>query len=212
MRRLLTGIRKSFFAGIFLVLPTVVTAYILVLGFRILGAAFRPIVDDAGARFGFAIHPIAAAALSLILTVAALILLGFAGRSFMGARVVRAVETLALRIPLAKTLYAATKRLVEAFTAQKAFQQVVMVQWPRNGCWCIGFCAGDSGPVFAAAAGGEMVSVFVPTTPNPTSGFLVLVPRSDVHILDITLEQGATFVMSGGVVAPTSPEPEGGPA
>lgn len=202
MRRLLTGIRKSFVAGVFLVLPAVVTVYILVLGFRLLGAAFRPIVDGVGARFGLVIPPPAAAVLSLLLTIAVLILLGFAGRSFMGARIVRAVDALALRIPLAKTLYAATKRLVEAFTAQKAFQQVVLVQWPRDGCWCVGFCAGDSGPIFGKAAGEDLLSVFIPTSPNPTSGYLVLVPRGDTRPLDISLEQGATFVMSGGVVAP----------
>jgi uncharacterized membrane protein len=211
MARLFTGIRKSFVAGVFLVLPAVVTAYILVLGFRLLGAAFRPIVDEGGARFGFTIHPAAAAALSLVLTVAVLVLLGFAGRSFVGRRIVKAVDALALRIPLAKTLYAATKRLVEAFTAQKAFQQVVLVQWPRKDCWCVGFCAGNSGPLFGKAAGEDLVSVFVPTTPNPTSGYLVLVPSRDIRPMDISLEQGATFVMSGGVVAPGAAPADGEP-
>lgn len=211
MARILIGIRKSFVAGVFLVLPTVVTAYILILGFSLLGATFRPVVEEVGARMGFTIHPLAAASISLSLTVAALILLGFAGRSYLGKRLLRAVESLALRIPLAKTLYAATKRLVEAFTAQKAFQQVVLIQWPREGCWCIGFCGGECGPLLAGAAGEELVSVFIPTTPNPTSGYLMLLSRRDVRPLDISLEQGATFVMSGGVVAPGLPLPGGEP-
>jgi uncharacterized membrane protein len=208
MSRLLTGIRKSFLAGLFLVLPAAVTLYLLYLGFQLFADLSRPVVEKASALLGFSFHPALAALLSILLTTVLLVLLGFAGRSYLGSRLMRLFDAVALKIPLAKTLYSATRRLVDSVSAQASFQKVVLVQFPREGSWSMGFCTGDARPVMGSESG-EYVNVFLPTTPNPTSGYLLMLPRSEVRFLDLTVEEGLTFVLSGGIATPGGAAPGG---
>lgn len=207
MRGFLGGLRKSFLAGLLLVLPAAVTVYILYLGFVLIGGLSRPAVEAVRARLGIDLPPGAAQVLSLLLTFVALVLLGSVGRSYAGSRLLKLVDAAALRIPFAKTLYSATRKLIDSFSSQKEFQKVVLVEFPRPGMWVMGFCTGESGSVLSKAVGEDLVNVFIPTTPNPTSGYLVLVPRSSVRFLDLTVEEGASFIISGGVVAPALARP-----
>jgi uncharacterized membrane protein len=204
MSRFLTGLKKSFVAGLFLVLPAVVTLYVLALGFGIFTDVTRPLVDKACALLGFQVHPAFAAVIAILLTALALVLLGFAGRSYLGSRLMRLLDAVVLRIPLAKTIYSATRKLVDSFSSRSGFQKVVLVEFPRPGSWTVGFCTGEPGAVMGDAGEG-FVNVFVPTTPNPTSGFLLLVPRREVRFLDLTVEEGLTFLLSGGIATPRPP-------
>lgn len=210
MPRFLSGLRKSFFAGLFLVLPAAVTLYVLVLGFQLLSDLSRPGVEKACELLGLEVHPVFASLLAILLTVTVLVVLGFVGRSYVGARLLAWVDALALRIPLAKTLYSATRKLLDSVSAQASFQKVVLVQFPHEGSWTLGFCTGDSGPIMGDSFG-AFVNVFVPTTPNPTSGYLIMVPRDGVRFLDLTVEEGLTFVLSGGIAAPGGTAPKAQP-
>jgi uncharacterized membrane protein len=96
------------------------------------------------------------------------------------------------------------KQIFETLLAQKsqAFRDVVLIEYPRRGIWTIGFLTGTTSALIRQQSQDDLVNVFVPTTPNPTSGFLLFLPRDDVHILDMTVEDGLKLVISGGIVTP----------
>lgn len=202
MRRLLRMARKSFFTGLLLVLPLLVTLWVLYTGVRLLAGFTAPTVKlafealEATPPKGFT------EALSLLLAAVSLTLLGMVIRSYVGRKVWQAFEGTLLRIPLANPIYSATKKLMEAFQRQKGFQRVVLVEYPRRGCWAVAFITGESRGDLIRRIGSPMFNVFLPTTPNPTSGFLLIVSGADIIELDMTAEEGITFVMSGGVVSP----------
>lgn len=202
MKRLFVLARKSFFTGLLLVLPLVVTLWVLYTGIRLLVSFTAPAVKlafdalEATPPRGFT------EGLSLFLAAAGLTILGLAIRSYVGRQVWRAFEWLLMRVPMANPIYSSTKKLMEAFQRQKGFQRVVLVEYPRRGCWAVGFITGESQGDLRQQHGSPMFNVFVPTTPNPTSGFLLVVPGSDVIELEMTAEEGITLVMSGGVVSP----------
>lgn len=202
MKRLLVLARKSFFTGLLLVLPLVVTLWVLYTGTRLLVSFTAPSVKLAFDALETTPPKGFTEALSLLLAAAALTLLGLVIRSYVGRKVWRTFEGLLLRVPLANPIYSATKKLMEAFQRQKGFQRVVLVEYPRRGCWAVGFITGESHGDLSQQHGSPMFNVFVPTTPNPTSGFLLVVPGNDIIELDMTAEEGITFVMSGGVVSP----------
>ena len=202
MRSLLVQFRKSFVAGLLLVLPLVVTFWILYTGFRLLVGFTAPLVKMAFARFGVAPPAQFSEVVSLLLTVVLLTVLGVLGRSYLGRKAWQGFELLLLKIPLAKAIYSATKQLLESFQRQKGFQRVVLVEFPRKNCWALGFLTSPSNGVLNTMAGEQYFNIFVPTTPNPTSGYLVVAPESEVLQLDMSVEDGVTFIMSGGLVSP----------
>ncbi len=202
MRRLLVLLRRSFVTGLVLVLPLAVTCWILITGFKLLVGLTSPAVTAGFEHFGLEAPPGFTQAVSLLATVLVLMLLGLAGRSYLGRQFGAAVESLLLRVPLAKVIYGSTKQLLESFQRQKGFQRVVLVEFPRPGCWTVGFLTSRSRGFSGGPPDEAHVNVFVPTTPNPTSGYLIIVPERDVKLLDMNVEEGITFVMSGGVASP----------
>lgn len=136
---------------------------------------------------------------------------GFVASSLAGTGALAAWERVLTRLPLARIIYSATKGLGEAFLSGRrtAFRQVVLVEYPRPGVWVIGFRSSDPPQALSAAAGVTLVSVFVPNTPNPTSGYFRLFPESSVRPVDLTIEQAVKLIASAGVVqTPASPNPE----
>lgn len=202
MKALLVQIRKSFVTGLLLVLPLVVTLWILYTGFRLLVGFTAPLVKVVFAQVGLQPPAQFTEVVSLLLTVLILTLLGLAGRSYLGRKAWQGFELLLLRIPLAKAIYSATKQLLESFQRQKGFQRVVLVEFPRKGCWVMGFLTSPSKGELNSRTGEQHYNIFVPTTPNPTSGYLVVAPESEILQLDMSVEDGVTFIMSGGMVSP----------
>jgi uncharacterized membrane protein len=202
VKHLLVLARKSFLTGLLLVLPLVVTLWVLYTGIKLLVGLTAPAVRLAFSEMEATPPPGFTETLSLLLAALGLMLLGLLVRSYIGRQVWRAFETLLLRVPLANPIYSATKKLMEALQRQKGFQRVVLVEYPRKGCWGVGFITGDSTGDLRDQLGVPLCNVFVPTTPNPTSGYLLVVPASDLMELDMTIEEGITFVMSGGVLSP----------
>lgn len=200
--RVIAPIRRSFLTGLVLVLPLVVTLWVLYTGTKLLVGFTAPGVRLAFESFGVEPPRGFVEALGLLVTAAALVLLGLLVRSYVGRQIWRGFEGLLLRIPLANPVYSATKKLLDALKRQKGFQRVVLLEFPRKECWAVGFLTGESKGDLAIRQGTEMCSVFVPTTPNPTSGYLLMVPAGDLLELDMSVEDALTLVMSGGVVSP----------
>jgi uncharacterized membrane protein len=129
---------------------------------------------------------------------------GLLAANFIGQRLVRFWEGVLARIPVVKSIYYGVKQVSDTVLADtgQAFRKVLLVQYPRNGSWTIAFQTGRPGGDVVNHLRGEYVSVYVPTTPNPTSGFFLMMPRSDVVELDMSVDEALKYVISMGVVAP----------
>jgi uncharacterized membrane protein len=121
---------------------------------------------------------------------------------------IKKTEHLLARMPIVRSVYSAIKQIFETIFRQQsqAFREVVLFQFPRPGIWTLGFITGVTKGEVQSRTGDELVNVFVPTTPNPTSGFLLFVPRKDVTVLGMSVEDGIKMVVSGGILTP----PDGG--
>jgi uncharacterized membrane protein len=132
-------------------------------------------------------------------------LVGWMGKGLIGRSFLRWGESLVARVPVMRSIYNAVKQIAETVFAQSdtSFDKACLIEYPRKGIWAIGFISTSTkGEVLTKANTGPMISVFVPTTPNPTSGFLLLFPTKDVIELDMTVEDAAKFVISAGLVYP----------
>lgn len=148
--------------------------------------------------------PITVPGFGLLILLVFLILVGMASAGFAGRLLVRVGEGIVSRMPVVRGIYTATKQIFETVLAQKsdAFREVVLVEFPRPGCWAIAFITGAARGEVGRALGPDMVCVFVPTTPNPTSGYLMFVARDQIRPLAMSVEDGLKMVVSGGLVAP----------
>ncbi len=142
--------------------------------------------------------------LGFFLTLVLVFLIGTLARGYFGRTVLARLAELVERVPLLGTIYSATRQLLEAVFSSRAqnFQRVVLVEFPRSGCYCLGFLTAEAWAGVQQAVGKVLVSVFVPTTPNPTSGFFVLYPRDELRVLNMTVEEAFKAIMSSGIVAP----------
>lgn len=143
--------------------------------------------------------------LGALFTLLVILLFGVIARHLFGWELVRLSERILGRVPVARNIYGAVKQLFEAiFLGERgaSFRRVVLVEYPRRDAWAIAFTTGPASATLARATREPMVNVFVPTTPNPTSGFYLLVPERDLRVLDITVEQAFKLIMSAGLVGP----------
>jgi len=131
-------------------------------------------------------------------------LIGAVAAGFLGRWIIRLGESILNRMPVVRSIYGAIKQILETVisTQSDAFREVILVEYPRRGMWVIGFVTGSSKEEVARRMDGEMVNVFVPTTPNPTSGFLLFCPRDEVIFMDMSVEDAVKLVVSGGIVTP----------
>lgn len=160
--------------------------------------SFLPIQYQPATWLGFNIP-----GLGLILAWALIWFTGALAANFIGRKLIDWWDRLINRIPLVRTVYSTVKQLLDAFVKPKgeSFRQVVLVEYPRRDSWSIGFLTGQA-PHLPQNAEDELVSVFIPTTPNPTSGFLIFVPRREVTVLKTTVEDAFRMIVSLGVVQP----------
>ena len=154
--------------------------------------------------------------IGMLFTFLVIILLGVIARHFFGGEFQRAWERLLSRVPVARSIYAGVKQLLEAiFTNDQSsrFNSVVMIEYPRRGVYALAFVTGTARGIVQDATEANMINCFLPTTPNPTSGFYLLVPEADVINLDLSVEDAFKIVMSAGLVTPdsllTTPAPTG---
>jgi uncharacterized membrane protein len=144
----------------------------------------------------------------VIVVLVVLFVTGILAANFLGRSILRFWEAILGRIPLVRSIYTSVKQVSDTLLAPngQAFRQAVLIEYPRAGCWSIGFLTGTSGGEVAEHLPGEHVSVFVPTTPNPTAGFLLIVPRSDIKPLNMSVDAALKYIVSMGVVAPALPK------
>jgi len=129
---------------------------------------------------------------------------GIVAANLIGKRFVVAWESLLSRIPFVRTIYASVKQILETLLSagSDSFRKVILIEYPRKGIWSIGFLTGASYPEITQKSGRKLLTIFVPTTPNPTSGFIIMVPREDAIALDMPVEDAMKLIMSLGVLKP----------
>jgi len=194
-RGFFSGLRRRLLVGFLVAFPLVVTLFFARFLFELLDRWFRPISKH---FFGF---PIPGA--GMLLSMIGLFFLGILATNVLGSRFLDLFERWINRLPLLSPIYQGARQITEAIHVRDTsqFQEVVLIPFPHPGCRSIGFVTRDlaRGTRFSDEPASM---VFVPTTPNPTSGFLIAVPRSDVERLDITIEEGVKLVISGGLLVP----------
>ena len=154
--------------------------------------------------------PFSVPGLGLLMMVVFLIFVGFITASFFGRSLIRVGESLVNRMPVVRTIYNALKQILETVLRQssQSFRQVVMVEYPRRGLWTLAFVTADTQGELKRRLDDDLVNIYVPTTPNPTSGFLLIVPRRDLIYLDIPVDEAAKFIISTGVITPGTADQE----
>ncbi len=143
--------------------------------------------------------------LGVVLTLIVLFLTGVFAANMMGQRLVRVGESALARIPIVKTIYSGVKQVSDTLfsSSGQAFRKAVLVNFPHSEAWTVAFLTGVPGGEVAARVGAGYISVYIPTTPNPTSGYFIIVPRSQVLELDMSVDEALKYVISMGVAAPT---------
>ncbi|UCF72255.1 MAG: DUF502 domain-containing protein [Deltaproteobacteria bacterium] len=201
MKGLRTSLKNYFLTGLLVILPVFVTVYIVLFLIRGMDAILRFIP----ARYLPETYLHYIPGLGLILAIILISAVGVLTRNFAGRRVVQFWEDMVDRIPLVRIIYSGVKQLLEAFFVQKtgAFRRVALLEYPRRGVYVIGFITGESRGEVQRKTNKTMINVFVPTTPNPTSGFYVLMPEDELVVLDMTVEDAFKLIISGGIFTPT---------
>ena len=208
-RGVLARMRNYFITGIIVVAPVSLTIYLVSLIINVIDQQILPLLPERYRPESYL--PFAVPGLGVVIAVVALTLVGWLTTGLVGRTVVRVGETALQRMPVVRSIHSALKQIFETVFGQgsRAFRDVVLIPYPRPGCWAIGFATGTTRGEVREAIGDEVVNVFLPTTPNPTSGYLLFLPRKDVLFLEMTVEQGIKLVISGGVVTPESAPGEG---
>lgn len=206
-------VRGKMIAGLLLVLPLLITLLLLRLLFGIIHENVTPAVmvlltASGRSEPSFTMERVVAPIVGLVLTALFIYLLGLLAGNLIGRRLWALAESLILRVPVVKGIYGAARQLLDALsvTSKGGFSKVVVVEYPRPGLWTVGFLTNETGRRIAGPSGSiDVVAVFLPTSPNPTSGWVVLVPRGELNVLDMTIEDGMKLVVSGGIVLPEPP-------
>ena len=188
---------KTFFAtGLLVILPTVITIFVLWKLFVFIDSITRPYL----ARFvGYYIP-----GLGIIVTLLVIFLVGMLTANVLGKRLVAWGDSIVGRIPLVRFIYLGIKQLLEALSLgrKNLFREVVLVEYPRKGIYTLGFVPSECKGEIQEVTREDLVNIFIFTTPNPTSGMLIMVPKEEVTPLKMTVEEGLKFVVSGGIIAP----------
>jgi uncharacterized membrane protein len=201
--------RNAFLSGVLLLAPLVVTVWAFRKVVDLVGGSFRPFYEDLIPRALEGV-PLLWDLLATAVVVVLVTLFGFFSNYVLGKFFWSLAERTIQRIPGVGAVYNAVRQIVATFGSQNRsmFSQVVLVQYPRPGCWTIGFLTNraQAEPQLRAGAG-ELWTVFVPTTPNPTSGFLLMLPRAEVVELEMSVGDGMKMILSGGAVTPPATPP-----
>jgi uncharacterized membrane protein len=204
---MLKKLQTYFITGLVVLLPTVVSIYVFLLLFNFIDKLILGKLPFAEYIPGLNyLNSLAQKipGVGFISTILLILLIGILAKNIIGKRLINFFERLMLSLPVVKSIYNAVKQIIEAFIRQDkdAFQKVVLLEYPRKGLYALAFVTGTTRGEIQAKTRQEMINVFLPTTPNPTSGFLLLVPREDLIPLEMSVEEGIKLIISGGVVTP----------
>ncbi len=184
-------LRAAFGRGLAVIVPIVITIWVLNLLFSAVDGIISPIFDQVLNRH--------IPGLGFMTMIVLILIVGFLSRNLVGRTLGKVFDRLILSIPLARNIYGTMKDLMQIGGKGKSFRQVVLVEYPRQGLWTIGFVTNEL-TLQSGAESHDTVSVYIPNPPNPTSGMLILVPRASARVLDMSVEDGLKLVLSGGIV------------
>jgi uncharacterized membrane protein len=207
-RRLLARMRAYFFAGVLVTAPIGITVWLAWSFIKFIDSTVVPLFPAHYNPNNYL--PFGIPGLGVLIVLVFLITVGWFAAGYVGRFFVKLGERLIANMPVIRNVYSALKQILETVLAQQsnAFRQVVLIEYPRRGIWAIGFVTGETKGEVQNLTADTMINVFLPTTPNPTSGFLLFLPREDIHILEMTVEEGIKMVVSGGIVTPPDRHPE----
>jgi uncharacterized membrane protein len=202
----ITRLRNYFFAGILVTAPIAITAW---LAWEFVAVIDNTVTPYIPARWNPENYlPFSLPGLGVVVVVFGLIMIGFLTAGFLGRTAIAAGERLLSQMPVIRSLYSAVKQIFETVLKEqsRAFREVILLEYPRKNCWALGFITGPAESGIQELTPDDTVNVFLPTTPNPTSGFLLFLPRRETQVLAMTVEEGIKMVVSGGIVTPPDPE------
>lgn len=206
---LFARLRAYFLAGVFVTAPIGITIYLTWIFLRFVDNKVTALIPAQYNPFNFL--PLSLPGIeifksfvSLIIVILFFVLVGWFARNFLGRMVFRLSEYIVDRMPVIRTIYGGIKQIFETImTSQsQAFRDVVMFEYPRPGSWALGFVTGVTKGEVQRLTDDEVINVFLPTTPNPTSGYLLFLPRKDLVFMKMSVEEGIKMIVSGGIITP----------
>jgi uncharacterized membrane protein len=202
---LFSWLRERLVAGMLIALPVVATFVILEFLINLIDSRVVPLIPAALRPETYLDYAVPGFGLLILLIF--LTLLGALATNFLGSYFVSLTDRILTRVPVVRSVYSVFKQIRDVFQSNSAgqYKEIVMVEYPKQGSWAVGFVAGPAKEEPAYRLGPDFLTVFVPTIPNPTSGFLLFVKEADVIRLEMTIEEGAKLILSGGLVYPPFP-------
>ena len=196
---ILARLRNYFLAGIVVLVPIGFTLYLTIFLIKI-SSKLLPNEINPNNYLPFSIP-----GLEILLSVIIIIIVGGISLSFFGKRIVSLINDIFKRIPILRTIYSAIGQMTQSFTSTgKDKKSVVLVEYPKKGSWAVGFATKENEGEISKKVNKQMINVFVPTTPNPTSGFLLMYPKDEVIYLDMSFEEASKFIVSAGTSDPSN--------
>ena len=193
-------LRNYFFTGVVVLIPIGFTLYLTKILIN-LSSRLIPSEINPNSYLNFEIP-----GLEIILTIIFITIVGGLSLSFLGRKFLQIIDDLFKKIPILRTIYSAIGQMTETFTQKKGIKNkksVVLIEYPRKGTWAVGFATKENKGKIKNKLNRDLVNVFVPTTPNPTSGFLLMYPKEDLIYLDMTFEEASKFIVSAGTSNPS---------
>ena len=196
---ILARLRNYFLAGIVVLVPIGFTLYLTIFLIKI-SSKLLPNEINPNNYLPFSIP-----GLEILLSVIIIIIVGGISLSFFGKRIVSLINDIFKKIPILRTIYSAIGQMTQSFTSTgKDKKSVVLVEYPKKGSWAVGFATKENDGEISKKVNKQMINVFVPTTPNPTSGFLLMYPKDEVIYLDMSFEEASKFIVSAGTSDPSN--------
>ena len=196
-KSLISSLRNNFIAGVVVLIPIGITLYLTLF---IINVSSKLIPKEINPNHYL---PYNIPGLEILIAVLLITIIGWLSLSFIGKRLFNLFESVLNKIPIIRTVYSAVEQLIETFTKSKSDKKtVVLIEYPRKGVYAVGFATKENTGEIKNKAGKELINVFVPTTPNPTSGFLLMFPKDEVIYLDLSFEEASKFIVSAGSFNP----------
>jgi len=190
-------LRNYFITGIIVLVPLGFTLYLTIF---ITSISSKLIPEEINPN---SYLPFSIPGLEIAISIIFITLIGFVSLSFIGKRILKLINDLLKKIPFLRTIYSAIGQMTESFANKKGKKKsVVLVQYPSKGSWAVGFATKDNKGEISKKTNDNLVNVFIPTTPNPTSGFLLMFPKKEVIYLDMSFEEASKFIVSAGTSNP----------
>ena len=194
---IIARMRNYFFTGIIVLVPIGFTLYLTIF---LISVSSNLIPEEINPNNYL---PFSIPGLEILLSVIFITIIGGLSLSFIGKKILQLINDLLKKIPVLRTIYSAIGQMTDSFTNKKSGKKsVVLVEYPRKGSWAIGFATKDNKGEISKKTNKTLVNVFVPTTPNPTSGFLLMFPKDEVKYLDMSFEEASKFIVSAGTSNP----------